>query len=64
MWSAEDSVSELGTLARTAGAKVVGTMIQRLSHPDGSTYVGKGRAQELSDLEKQLGLDLVIFDDE
>ena len=64
MWSAEDSVQELGTLARTAGAKVVGTMIQRLPHPDGVTYVGKGRAQELSDLKKQLGLDLVIFDDE
>ena len=64
MWSAEDSLNELGTLARTAGAKVVGTMIQHLSHPDGSTYVGKGRAQELSDLEKQLGLDLIIFDDE
>ncbi len=64
MWSTEDSVHELGTLARTAGAKVVGTMIQRLPHPDGGTYVGKGRAQELSELEKQLGLDLVIFDDE
>jgi len=64
MWSTEDSVQELGTLARTAGAKVVGTMIQRLPHPDGVTYVGKGRAQELSDLKKQLGLDLVIFDDE
>ncbi len=28
------------------------------------TYIGKGRAQELSNLEKQLGFDLVIFDDE
>lgn len=64
MWSVEDSVSELGTLARTAGAQVVGTMIQRLPHPDPSTYVGKGRAQELSDLEKQLSFDLAIFDDE
>ena len=39
-------------------------MIQRLRHPDVATYVGKGRAQELSCLEKQLGFDLVIFDDE
>ena len=60
----EDSLSELGALVRTAGADVVGTMIQRLRHPDGATYLGKGRAQELSDLEKQLGFDLVIFDDE
>jgi GTPase len=64
LWSVEDSLSELGTLARTAGAEVVGTMIQRLRHPDVATYIGKGRAQELSETEKQLGFDLVIFDDE
>jgi len=64
MWSVEDSIAELGILAHTAGAEVVGTMIQRLSHPDVQTYVGKGRAQELAALEKQLNFDLVIFDDE
>ncbi|HCI82299.1 MAG TPA: GTPase HflX [Ktedonobacter sp.] len=64
MWSVEDSLNELGALANTAGAEVVGTMIQRLPHPDASTYVGKGRAHELSDLERQLEFDLVIFDDE
>lgn len=64
VWSVEDSLSELGTLARTAGARVVGTMIQRLRHPDVLTYVGKGRAQELSALEKELGFTLVICDDE
>jgi len=57
-------MSELGTLARTAGADVVGTMIQRLHHPDVATYIGKGRAQELSELERQLGFELVICDDE
>ena len=64
MWSVEDSLHELDTLARTAGAEVVGTMVQHLHHPDVATYLGKGRTQELSDLEKQLRLDLVIFDDE
>jgi GTP-binding protein HflX len=64
LWSTEDSLSELGTLANTAGAEVVGKMIQRLRHPDVATYLGKGRTQELSDLRKHLGLDLVIFDDE
>src|SRR5437660_9827718 len=39
-------------------------MIQRLRHPDVATYIGKGRVQELSCLEKQVGFDLVIFDDE
>ncbi len=64
LWSVEDSLDELGALARTAGAEVVGRMIQRLRHPDVATYIGKGRAQELSDLQKQLNFDLVIFDDE
>jgi GTP-binding protein HflX len=64
LWSVEDSLSELGTLARTAGAEVVGTMTQRLRHPDVATYIGKGRAQELCDTEKELGFDIVIFDDE
>ncbi|HVU70649.1 MAG TPA: GTPase HflX [Ktedonobacteraceae bacterium] len=64
LWSVEDSLHELGTLARTAGAQVVGTMIQRLRHPDVATYIGKGRAQELADLEKSTGFHLVIFDDE
>jgi len=39
-------------------------MIQRLHHPDVTTYLGKGRVQELSDMKKQLDFDLVIFDDE
>jgi GTPase len=39
-------------------------MIQRMRHPDVATYIGKGRAQELSYTERQLGFDLVIFDDE
>jgi len=64
IWSVEDSVNELGTLARTAGATVVGAMIQRLRHPDVLTYVGKGRAQELSALEKELDINLLICDDE
>ena len=64
VWSAEDSVSELGALAQTAGADVVGSLIQRLRHPDPVTYIGKGRAQELNALSKELDLDLVIVDDE
>lgn len=64
VWSVEDSLSELGILARTAGAQVVGSMIQHLRHPDNTTYLGKGRVQELAEVEQSLGVDLVIFDDE
>ncbi len=63
-WSVQDSLDELAALAQTAGAQVVGRMIQHLPHPDSATYLGKGRAQELRDLEKHLGFELVICDDE
>ena len=64
LWSAEDSIEELASLARTAGAEVAGTMIQRLRAPDPATYLGKGRANELAQLQRELGFDLVILDDE
>ena len=40
---AEDSVAELAELVKTAGATVVGTMIQKreLIHP--GTYIGSGK---------------------
>ncbi len=43
---------------------MVGTMAQRLRHPDATFYVGKGRANELAELSRELEVDLIIFDDE
>ena len=47
---AEDSVAELAELVKTAGAEVVGTLIQKraLIHP--GTYVGTGKVQEIAEL--------------
>ncbi len=64
LWSVDDSLAELASLAGTAGAEVVGTMVQRLRSPDPATYLGKGRVSELADLQKELNFDLVIMDDE
>lgn len=64
MWGAEDSLNELEALAATAGATVAGRLIQRLPRPDGITYLGKGRVQELVELVKEQAIELVIFDDE
>jgi GTP-binding protein HflX len=64
IWSASDSLAELASLARTAGAEVAGTLIQRLRTPDPATYLGKGRANELAQLRVELDFDLVILDDE
>lgn len=60
----ERSLEELARLADTAGAIVVGTMLQKKSRPDTATYIGSGKAEELS-LECQAReADIVIFDDE
>ncbi len=60
-WSLEDSLQELGQLARTAGAQVMGRTAQRLERPT-HTYLGKGKLEELRDLRDTY--DTVILDDE
>ncbi len=63
-WAGEDSLEELALLAVTAGAEVVGALIQRLQRPTHTWYLGKGKVQELADLKGELGYDVVLFDDE
>jgi GTP-binding protein HflX len=60
----EDSIEELGSLAKTADARVVGKLIQPLRTPSRTTYIGKGKLEELKELNSQNGYDLVIFEDE
>ena len=61
---AEDSVAELAELVKTAGATVVGTMIQKreLIHP--GTYIGSGKVAELKLLVEELGATGIVCDDE
>ena len=64
LWRVEDSLEELAQLARTAGAEVVGVIVQRLPRPTPAYYLGKGKLSELALLKAQLGYNLAIFDDE
>ena len=61
---AENSLHELAALAETAGATVLDGLLQRRPHPDPSTYLGKGKAQELAGLVAALGADTVVADTE
>lgn len=61
---AETSLFELGALAETAGAVVLDGLLQKRSNPDPSTYLGRGKAQELKSIVQALGADTVIADDE
>ena len=46
----DDPFRELRALAETAGAQVVGELIQNRRQPSGRTYLGKGKTQELAEL--------------
>ena len=59
-----NSLDELERLARTAGVNVVGRGSQRLEAINPATYIGSGKVEEIKALREELGLDLVIFDDE
>jgi GTP-binding protein HflX len=63
-WSAEESLTELANLATTAGADVVGAEWQNRRHVDPNWYVGKGKAEELSQAKSETGFDVLIADDE
>ncbi len=57
-------MEELGQLAGTAGASVVGKLVQQLPAPSRTHYLGKGKIEELLSLKSSTGCNVVIFDDE
>jgi GTP-binding protein HflX len=59
-----EHLEELGRLADTAGAEVVGDVTQQLDRPHPATYLGKGKLEELKQVASDKGATLVIFDDE
>jgi len=58
----EAPLVELGSLARTAGARVVGRIVQNRSAPDGATYLGSGKAHQLKELVGAVDADVIIVD--
>ena len=63
-WRAESSLDELALLARTAGADVVGTSLQKLDAPNPATYIGKGKLDEIKASLGDTGYTMLIVDDE
>jgi len=63
-WPVDVSIQELVQLTGTAGAQVVGKLIQRLAKPSKTHYLGKGKLDELICLKDSAKYDVVIFDDE
>jgi GTP-binding protein HflX len=59
-----DHLRELAELTDTAGASVVGELVQQIDKPHPATYLGSGKIDELRDRVSETDASLVIFDDE
>jgi GTPase len=57
-------MEELGELARSAGASVVGSVIQERARKDPATLIGRGKVEEVARLADQLRANVLVFDDE
>ncbi len=60
----EDSLEELAELAETAGAVVLGSVMQSREHIHPGTYLGAGKLQELRQIIAEWEADGIICDDE
>ena len=58
----EESLEELAALLDTAGGTCLGMVLQNKNRPDPRTFIGEGKAEEVKELVRTLGADLVIFD--
>lgn len=60
----EAPLAELRRLAETAGAIVVGEVVQRRTRPEPATLIGTGKAAEVERLAAETGANLVLFDND
>src|SRR3954463_10767516 len=59
-----DPLGELASLAKTAGAKVVGKVVQHRHRVDAGLYIGSGKAEEIAHLAAKEEADVIIFDND
>ena len=61
---AEEYLDELAMLTGTAGGITIDRILQNRTNPDPSTYVGKGKLNEINRLVGEKDIDTIIFDDD
>lgn len=61
---AEYSLAELERLVLTAGGDVIDRYIQKRPRPDGTYFVGRGIVDEIKESIEELGINIVVFDDQ
>ena len=57
-------MEELGRLARSAGAHVVGSVVQERPRRDPATLIGRGKAEEVARLADEKAADVIFFDED
>ncbi len=60
----EEHLDELTDLATSAGARVLARSVQSRNRPHAATFIGPGKAETLAGTCRELGADLLIFDDD
>ena len=60
-FDAEESLAELQTLAESAGAGVVGEILQRRDRPDAATLIGAGKLEEIAGAAASVNADVLAF---
>ena len=60
----DNAMAELKLLAETAGSEVLDGLVQRRTHPDPATYIGRGKVDEVREVVISTGADTVIADGE
>jgi len=63
-FGADESLAELHELTLSAGAEVVGEVLQRRDKPDPATLIGKGKVEEIAGAAASTNADIVVFDHE
>ncbi len=58
----DSSLDELKGLVASAGAEIVGELVQKTNDPTAATLLGKGKVEELKQLIDATGAEVVIFD--
>lgn len=58
----EAALAEFQELARSAGAEIAATVLQRRARPDAATLIGAGKIEEIEAVVASTGAGIVLFD--
>ncbi len=59
-----DNLTELTLLTKTTGVDIIESFIQKMARPNPTTFIGKGKLEEISEFVKEHKIDVAIFDND